>query len=88
MGFPLLVEPWSKTPCLIIVAMHVENAIPGFPPTMIECLGLSKSGQQYKFIVPITEYQAAARNPVTLHEAEGITAPSCRLTLPSLPNAA
>lgn len=83
-AFPLLIEPWSKTPCLVIMAVTVEDARPGVPPSFMDCIGLSKTGQHYRFKVPIRDFEQAARAPVTLQEAQGILAPSAKVTEASI----
>lgn len=78
-AFPVLVEPWSKTPCLVILAAPIVDARPGVPPTMMDCIGIAKTGQHYRFAVTIREFEDACRAPVSLLEAQGIEAPRAKV---------
>jgi hypothetical protein len=76
-ALPLLVDPWTGKECLVLFMKPTPDARPGVPPTYCKVVGLGPMGDDriYEFSVPLADYTAAARNPITFLECDDLSAP-------------
>jgi hypothetical protein len=74
-AFPVLRDPYSREEALITRREVIADARPGVPPTMCEVTGRTRAGRLIRFVVPIADFDRAARAPVFLVQVDNLRAP-------------
>lgn len=65
-NFPVVCDPLSRKMHLVLWSKPIDDARPGFKPSMVAIIGLGEDGTHRKFMVPLASFAEACRAPVHL----------------------
>ncbi len=75
-NFPVVTDPVSKEKLIVLVTRTIKDIRPGVSPTMIEVLGMARSGRHICATIPKEEWERANLAPMHFVAADDIRGPT------------